>query len=276
LERELALRPDEVRVCILRAPGTNCDRETARCFRDLGVQVSVLRANELKGDAIELFDLLVIPGGFSYGDYVRAGALWAKRLFARFRDAILDHVESGRLLLGICNGFQVLVEAGLLPWTARDGRPTASLAVNASGRFECRWVVVRNENRGRCAFTSKIPQGALLKLPVAHSEGRFLLAEREAESNLRRLLENDQLVFRYADVEGSPARGVYPYNPNGSYEDIAGVCNEAGNVLGLMPHPERAFYPWQYASLLGEVRSLPGGSGRLLLESAVEYICSEL
>lgn len=269
------MRAEEVNVGILRAPGTNCDRETARCFRDLGARVSILRTNELRGDMLEIFDIFVIPGGFSYGDYVRAGALWAKRLMSKFRGALMRYVDSGKLLLGICNGFQVLIEAGLLPWTTGDGKPTASLAVNASGRFECRWVVLRNENRGRCAFTEKVPQGALLELPVAHSEGRFLFPEEEASSNFRRLLENDQLVFRYADLDGSPARGRYPVNPNGSYEDIAGVCNETGNVLGLMPHPERAFYPWQYASLLGGSSSLPSGNGRLIFESAVEHVCNK-
>lgn len=271
----MVLRPDEVRVCVLRAPGTNCDRETTRCFMDLGTRVSTLRANELRSDTLELFDLLIIPGGFSYGDYVRAGALWAKRLVAKFKDAIIDYVESGKLLLGICNGFQVLVEAGLLPWTTRDGKPVASLAINASGHFECRWVHVRNESRGRCVFTRKIAPNAILKLPVAHSEGRFLLAEDKAELTFKNLLENDQVVFRYADVSGSRAQGKYPYNPNGSYEDIAGICNEKGNVLGLMPHPERAFYPWQYTSLLGDARSLPLSNGRSLLESAVEYICNK-
>jgi len=262
-----------IRILVLRAPGTNCDEETARALREAGACVDVIHTNKLVKREVDLFQYhgLVLPGGFSYGDRVRAGAIWAKKLRAHIGDMLLRYAEEGRPILGICNGFQVLVELGLLPGWESSLEPQAALAPNTSARFEARWVYLRYEGSERCIFTRDIPRGAVLRMPVAHSEGRFLLAHDE---DLSRLISNGQLVFRYALPDGRPAEGAYPFNPNGSLFDIAGICNPKGTVLGLMPHPERAVYSWQLPESTSS--NLEGASvyadGWPIFASMVRYI----
>jgi phosphoribosylformylglycinamidine synthase I len=268
------LKREEIRVCVLRVGGTNCDAETRRAFEALSVRAEVVHANEMwRRRSMLDYDALVFPGGFAYGDYVRAGAIWAKWLMAKLGRELRVFVDENRPILGICNGFQVLVEAGLLP--AFEGislYPEAALATNLPPGYNCRWVSVRHESRGKCMFTSEIPQEKVLRLPVAHSEGRFIFPKEREKQCLEKLCENDQLVFRYCSSSGEYAQGVYPTNPNGSFHDIVGVCNPEGTVFGLMPHPERAFYWWQQPDWTGRKRICEYGDGKLVFESMINSL----
>jgi len=269
-----------VRVCILRTGGTNCDAETARAFREFGCRVEVVRGTQLlRGKILDQYDILVLPGGFSYGDYVRAGAIWSAELKVKLGFRLREYVASGRLVIGICNGFQVLAETGLLP--ALDGiseYPEMVIATNTSARYECRWTTrdeflyLKHESRGNCAFTRRIPLGKLVRIPIGHGEGRVLFPREKEQEYLRRLIENDQIVFRYAREDGSYPDGEYPYSPNGSFYDIAGICNPQGNVFGMMPHPERALYGWQLPDYTRMYEVPRYGDGALVFESAVEYV----
>ncbi len=257
----------EVRVLILRAPGTNCDWETKVAFEALGAKADVVTFNSVlrRRSMIFDYDIMVIPGGFSYGDFVRAGAIWGKRMTARLGAEIREFVRDGRVLLGICNGFQVLLESGLLP-----GKYVGvALAANASARYECRWTVLRYVNRGRCKALSHVPRGALLRVPVGHAEGRVVVA---SERDLRELVDDDLVILRYCKPDGSFADGEYPWNPNGSVYDIAGLCSLDGNVIGMMPHPERAFFRWQYPDWTRGEDADGFGDGHLILKSVVEYV----
>jgi phosphoribosylformylglycinamidine synthase I len=268
------MKREEIRICILRVGGTNCDAETKTAFEDLGVQAEVLHVNKVvKRRNLLDYNALVFPGGFSFGDYVRAGAIWAKWMLAKMGKELKAFVNEGRPILGICNGFQVLVEAGLLP--AFDGispYPEAALATNHPPGYNCRWVYIKHENKGKCIFTRKIPKGKVLRTPVAHSEGRFLFAKEKEKQYLERLYENDQLVFRYCTKDGEYAEGRYPINPNGSFHDIVGICSPEGTVFGLMPHPERAFYWWQQPDWTRQKLMLQYGDGKLIFESLIDYL----
>jgi phosphoribosylformylglycinamidine synthase len=269
---------EKIRVCILRTAGTNCDGETERAFKYLGVKAETLRFTKISDDLDE-FDAIVLPGGFSYGDYVRAGAIWGKEIHVKLGERFQEFVDGGKPVLGICNGFQVLVESGYLPaFHGVSERPEMSLATNISSRYECRWVseddylYLKHENSGSCVFTRKIRRDTLLRIPIGHGEGRVIFPKEEEDSYLKRLIDNDQLVFRYARSDGNYPDGEYPYNPNGSFFDIAGICNPRGNVLGLMPHPERAFFGWQLPDYYRLVDKPDYGDGKLIFESVIEYI----
>ncbi len=224
----------------MRAPGTNCDAETVAALEYCGAEAVVRHVNAFsRPKDLEEFNGLIFPGGFSYGDHVRSGVIMAKKFAAAMGKELEKFVDAGKPVLGICNGMQVLVEAGLVP-----GNIPAAMAANDSARFECRWVRLLVEPRGRCLFTKGL-SGTLL-MPVAHGEGRFSLEPGRAGELAEELKRNGQVIFRYCDEKGKPANRSYPFNPNGSIADIAGVANEEGNVLALMPHPERASFAWQY------------------------------
>jgi phosphoribosylformylglycinamidine synthase subunit PurQ / glutaminase len=221
-----------MKVGVVVFPGSNCDRDALHAARLAGAEAQPLwhETPDLHGS-----DVVVLPGGFAYGDYLRAGVL---ARFSPVMAAVTEHAAGGGLVLGICNGFQVLAEAGLLP---------GALLRNRSLRFEHRWVRLAVE-RHDTAFTGAIPRGALLRMPIAHGEGCYYLPE----DDLNALEARGGVVFRYAAPEG---------NPNGSERDIAGVISEAGNVCGLMPHPERAS-----EAILGS------DDGRLLFRSLIESV----
>ncbi|MDH5691169.1 MAG: phosphoribosylformylglycinamidine synthase subunit PurQ [Candidatus Bathyarchaeota archaeon] len=268
------MKKEKIRVCIMRVGGTNCDSETKRAFDDLGVKAEIVHLNEMvkKGNLLD-YNALVFPGGFSYGDYVRAGAIWAKGTQAKLRYDLIRFVGEGRPVLGICNGFQVLVEAGLLPgFEGISEYPEAALATNVPIGYHCNWVYIKYENSGKCLFAQKIQKGKVLRIPVAHAEGRFLFPKEKADRYLKRLYDNDQLVFRYCDENGKHANGVYPINPNGAFHDIAGICDSTGTIFGLMPHPERAYYGWQLPDWTKEEKMPKHGDGRLVFESMIEYL----
>jgi phosphoribosylformylglycinamidine synthase len=268
------MKREEIKVCVLRVGGTNCDSETKRAFEELGTQAEILHVNELvKRRNLLDYHVLVFPGGFAYGDYVRAGAIWAKWMLAKLDRELKAFVDENRPILGICNGFQVLVEAGLLPsFKGMSPYPEAVLATNFPPGYNCRWIYLRHENDGKCMFTWNIPKGKVLRMPVAHSEGRFMFAKEKEEQFLERLYENNQLVFRYCNKNGGYADGCFPANPNGSFHDIAGICNPEGTVFGLMPHPERAFYWWQQPDWTRQKHMSEYGDGKLIFESLVSYL----
>jgi phosphoribosylformylglycinamidine synthase len=250
-----AVRISPPRVMILHATGTNRDRDAALASELAGGAPEIVHVNQLLSNPRRLADyhMLVVPGGFSYGDDLGAGTLWALDLHRRLGDALAHFVAEGRPVLGICNGFQALVKAGLLPggdWGHGDQRPV-TLTYNASGHFECRWVYLAPNLHSACLFTTGLTEP--IYCPVAHGEGR-LIARDEAT---RQALMHDGLVaLTYAAADGGPA--AYPFNPNGSDMAIAGLCNPAGNVLGLMPHPENHIFAWQHPHFHAEQVGMDG------------------
>ncbi len=240
--------------------GTNCEEESFIAFRDSGFEPEYVHINLLKPGDLEKYNVLFIPGGFSAGDYVRAGAIFAARLKAKIWKDLKNFVDEGKIVMGVCNGFQVLIELGLLP--AVDGisdEPQAALMVNDSNKFECRWTYLRREND--TIFTSKVPE--VITLPVAHAEGKFVAPNKILE----KIEEQKQVVFRYVKPDSSKAD--YPWNPNGSMNDIAAITNPQGNVLGIMPHPERAFFWYQHPDWTRKKREK--GDGSLIFKSLIKY-----
>jgi phosphoribosylformylglycinamidine synthase len=273
---------DAVRVCVLRIEGTNNEQEMYYAFKRLGSSPELVHLKQLIGMDVKpteercLFDyhILMLPGGFSSGDYVRAGAILAARMKSALKSDLIEFVEQGYPVGGICNGFQALVELGLLPafYNTMSPVPEAALATNDSDRFECRPTLLKHENKGTCVFTSKLPEGKIIMNPSAHAEGKFLFPAEKQEEYYMRLLDNDQLVFRYVNERGEYAG--YPYNPNGSLYNIAGICNPQGNVFGMMPHPERAFYRFMHPDWSRTSFYPPAGKGdgRAIFESVLDYV----
>jgi len=252
------METSDINVCVLRIEGTNNEQEMYDAFKRLGAHAEMVHLNEFT--SLDKYQCLMIPGGFSSGDYIRAGAIFASRIRSTFGDELMDFVRSGYAVGGICNGFQVLVELGLLPgFAGEEGSVNACLSRNDSARFECRHSVLVHTPSENCAFTGLLPEGEQLVIPSAHAEGKLLL--EGGEKAYEKLEKNGQIVFKYADLEGNTDAG-YPWNPNGSPHNIAGICNERGNVFGMMPHPERAYF----------AQNKNGFSGRTVFESVVGYL----
>ena len=261
------------RVMILHAPGTNRDREAALACQLAGGAPEIVHINQLfAGErALEAYQMLVLPGGFSYGDDLGGGRLWANDLLLRLRAALDAFVAAGKPVMGICNGFQVLVKAGYLPGPAPVQR--ATLTFNRCAHFQCRWVRLRAQAQSACLFTRGLEEDILC--PVAHGEGRLVLPDEAA----RQALWHDGLValtYVATEDEGETdasrrvpvrAQAGYPANPNGSVDDIAGLCNAAGNVFGLMPHPEDHVFAEQHPQW---TRGLAGGLGIGLFRNGVK------
>jgi phosphoribosylformylglycinamidine synthase I len=268
------MKRSDIKVCVLRVGGTNCDAETQRAFQELGVQAETLQVSELiKRRNLLDYDILVFPGGFSFGDYVRSGVIFARHLSAQLGKEIESFVDQGRPILGICNGFQILVEYGLLPgFDGISAYPQATLSTNEPAGFKCKWVYLKQENRGNCAFSNVIPAGKTIRLPIAHGEGRLLFPKEKEQAILKKLIDDDMLVFRYCTKDGQSANGKYPVNPNGSFYDIAGICNKEGNIFGLMPHPERAIYWWEQPDWTSQPRNQHYGDGKLIFQSIIKKL----
>jgi phosphoribosylformylglycinamidine synthase len=255
----------KVKVIILRTAGTNCDEEAQYAFELCGAEVERVHINELLGKKKSLsdFHILTVPGGFTYGDDIAAGKILANELRFKLSEEMEGFVSDGKLAIGICNGFQILVKAGFLPAYNGKRDQTVTLTWNDSGKFEDRWIYLKKVGDERCIFTRGIDK--VITFPVAHSEGKFIARDEET---LKTLKEKGQVVFQYVDQEGNPAQ--YPFNPNGSMGDIAGICDPTGRIFGLMPHPERHAVPtqnplWTREGLKEE------GDGLIIFRNAVEF-----
>ncbi len=253
---------------ILRAAGTNCDGETAYAFQIAGAQTEFIHINRLLDDPglLERFQILAFPGGFSYGDDIAAGKILANQIVHHLGEPIRRFIDGGKPVVGICNGFQVLVKTDLLPGTlaGRSGQ-TATLTNNDSGRFVDRWVHLAPRS-SKCIWTAGIGP---IELPIAHGEGKFVPADESVRSAL---WENDQVALVYARPDGSPAAGQAPENPNGSIDDIAGVCDSTGLVFGLMPHPERHVDPLQHFAWTSRGKLPSEGDGLQIFRNAVKHV----
>jgi len=262
-------------VLILHATGTNRDREAAWACELAGAAPEIVHVNQLCAGERRLADyrMLVLPGGFSYGDDLGAGKLWAVTLRYRLGDDLAAFIAAGRPVLGICNGFQALVKAGLLPGVRDqngDDRltpgpcslaPDFTLARNASARFECRWVYLAPQPNSPCIFTRGLTEP--IYCPVAHGEGRFVARDARALADLEAA---GLVALRYVGPGGAAA--PYPWNPNGSQNDIAGICNPQGTILGLMPHPEDHIIEEQHPRYHHGER---GMAGLALFRNGVRY-----
>ncbi len=249
----------KIKTLILRAPGTNCDEETAFAFQQAGAEISLVHIGQLirREKHLKDYQIMVFPGGFTYGDDLGAGRVLANEIRLKFRADLERFVESGYLILGICNGFQVLVKAGILP--GLKSRQGLTLTTNDSGRFECRWVYLSANSNSKCIFTRGIDR---LYLPIAHGEGKVI-------ATADTLGELDKTLY-YTDENGNRSAG-YPYNPNGSMENIAGICDNTGRIFALMPHPERHINPSQHPRwLTGEAGKQ--GDGLKIFQNAVDWI----
>jgi phosphoribosylformylglycinamidine synthase I len=269
-EETTFMRP---KALILFATGTNRDHDAAQALEHAGAQAEIVPLQSLRQSSLSWDDyqMLVIAGGFSYADALGAGKLLALDLQHYFLAQVSNFVAAGKPVIGICNGFQALVKSGILPDPSADpAQPSATLTFNQGGHFECRWVTLLPISQV-CVWTRDLIEP--LECPVAHGEGNFVVRDEAAVNSL---CKNDQVALVYARPDGSPASGEYPFNPNGSVLDIAGICNPAGNVLGLMPHPEDHVFPFQHPQWSRHGGSDPTGlnsvhSALPLFQNGVRY-----
>jgi len=253
----------KVRVLLLRAPGTNCDVETAFAFEQAGALTTTAHVNRLiDGDErLADYQILAIPGGFSYGDDISAGKVLANELRLRLGDEVRRFIDGGGLILGICNGFQALVKSGFFSAPSAENTQPFTLTDNDSACFECRWVNLAVNPESQCVFTRGIERMAL---PVAHAEGKVVV-EDDA------MPERNMALF-YTDEHGNREAG-YPHNPNGSDLDIAGVCDDTGRVFALMPHPERFIRRTQHPRWT-RLDGPETGDGLRIFQNAVDWATS--
>ncbi len=262
-------------VLVLTGYGINCDDETAYAFEYAGAKSKILHINDIIADPALLaeFQIFAFPGGFSYGDDTGSGRALANRIKNNLTDEFRRFLERDTLMLGICNGFQVMANLGIVP--ALDvmlGEATISLEHNRTSRYECRWVDLKAGSGCPSVFTRGIES---LHVPVAHGEGNFYAAP----DMLQRIEARHLVALRYIKPDGTPAGGEFPYNPNGSLSDIAAVCDRSGRIMGMMPHPERGIFitqrdDWTRIKETGkrEGKTLPETSdGLKIFENAVNY-----
>lgn len=240
------------KVAILFAPGTNFDEETKYAFEKAGAAADVLPMTEVlaKPKILRKYQILDFPGGFSYGDDLLAGKIWANQVRIYLTAEIDKFLKKGRLIIGICNGFQVLMRTGLLPGFGQLHK-TTGLIYNKKQKFECRWIKL-SLKPSRCVFlkNANIETG---ELPVQHGEGRFVVSGSKI---LRKLIDDKQVVFQYINKKGKLTDG-YPDNPNGSTFAIAGICDATGQIFGMMPHPEHYVEEWQHPNFRREKLESP-------------------
>lgn len=252
------------KVLILRAPGTNCDQETGFAFQLAGAEPTYVHVNQLLEAPAILAEhqILCLPGGFSYGDDIAAGRILASQFQSRLSDVIGEFHSKDKLILGICNGFQILIKTGFLLPNDDQGLP-ANLTWNDSGRFIDCWVNLK-ANDEKCVFLKGIDQ---MYLPIAHAEGKFVT---RTDSILDQLADNNQLALKYCRPGGLNGQVPFPHNPNGSTAHVAGVCDESGRIFGLMPHPERHIDPTHHPRWTREgLKEV--GDGLALFQNAVNY-----
>ncbi|MFA5143041.1 MAG: phosphoribosylformylglycinamidine synthase I [Candidatus Omnitrophota bacterium] len=265
------------KVIVLRTAGTNCDKETAFAFGAAGAATDLVHINELTSRKKMLRDyrILALPGGFTYGDDVASGKILANELKFKLEEALQEFIAGGKLIIGICNGFQILVKAGLLPNLSGDFQTIeATLTLNDSNKFEDRWVYLKrptsSQRQTRCVWTAGID--GIIELPVAHGEGKFI---PRGDETFKMLDREGLIALRYVDANGR--RASYPFNPNGSTGDIAGICDRTGRVFGLMPHPERhiSFYQGPRWTRAGR-KTRKEGDGFAIFRNGVEFVKKHL
>jgi phosphoribosylformylglycinamidine synthase I len=254
---------------VLTGFGINCDYETQYAFHLAGAKGDRVHLNDLIADKsmLDRYNILAIPGGFSFGDDIASGKVLANRMRYALGDELRKFVDDGKLVIGICNGFQVLTKMGLLPGLDGDRKQQVTVAFNDSGKFEDRWVTLKHDRKSKCVFTEGLDT---IELPVRHGEGKFIPKDK---ATLNKLRKQGCVVLRYIGPNGDAA--TYPHNPNGSIDDIAGICDTTGRIFGLMPHPEaflvRTNHPrWTRTTLPEE------GAGRIFFDNAVKHIKANL
>jgi phosphoribosylformylglycinamidine synthase len=255
---------------ILRTAGTNCDYETRYALEKAGADVDLVHVNQLVKDKglLSSYHIFVLPGGFTYGDDIAAGKVLANQLRHHLLNELTRFVDDGKLVIGICNGFQVLIKMGLLPGingtqpSFNEYQQEFTLTHNDSNKFEDRWVYLKS-------FSDKsvfIDKDCILYVPIAHAEGKFVAGNEE---ELEALGKSGQIIFKYVDKDGNIAN--YPWNPNGSLDNIAGICDSSGRVIGMMPHPERYIEPTQHPRWTREGLKAEG-DGLAIFRNAVNYV----
>ncbi len=259
------------RTCVLLAAGINRDMDALNAFNMAGASCERVHINSLaeRKGSLKRYDILMLPGGFSFGDDIASGKVLANKLKYKLLDEILDFALAGKLIFGVCNGFQVMVKLGLLPGLGGDYKSQrTTLTFNDSGKFEDRWVHLKADPASKCIFTKGIED--LIYVPVCHGEGKFMVDSKET---LEELKNNGQVAVTYVDSAGFLAG--YPYNPNGSVENIAGICDPTGRIFGMMPHPENftlgLHHPtWARGGIPRE------GAGLIFFQNAVNYVKKNL
>jgi phosphoribosylformylglycinamidine synthase I len=260
-----------VRVLVLTGFGINCDAETEFAFRRAGARSERAHLNDLIAEPSALLDyhILAVPGGFSFGDDIASGKVLANRLRYKLGEALQEFIANGKLAIGICNGFQVLVKMGMLPYTNSRFEQTVTLTHNESGRFEDRWVHLIKPSDTRCVWLEGVDA---LDLPVRHGEGKFMTCDAATLDGLR---QNGQIALRYATPNRLAASGTFPANPNGSIDDVAAICDPSGRLFGLMPHPEAYVTRTQHPRWTRE--QLPeDGAGLRIFQNAVQFAESRM
>lgn len=254
----------KVKAIVLRAAGINCDMETEHALDSAGAEADSVHINRMieNKNLLNDYQILVFPGGFSYGDDVAAGRILANQTKHHLHGAIKRFIDDGKLVLGICNGFQVLVKAGLLPGNGSTGsEQTVTITYNDSGKFEDRWVYLSPQT-DRCVF---IDSETRIYLPVAHGEGKVVA---KTGDEIERLKSDGYIAFKYVDKDGNESG--YPVNPNGSAASIAGLTDKTGRVMGLMPHPERFMRVTQHPHWT-RLNRTGDGDGMIIFSNAVKY-----
>lgn len=253
---------------ILRTAGTNCDAETAHAFELAGADSELIHINRLlkEPQSLDEYQILALPGGFSYGDDIAAGRILANQIAHHLSEPFHRFVEAGKPIIGICNGFQVLIKTDLLPGpiAGRSGQ-SCTLTHNDCGRFVDRWVHL-SPRANNCIWTAGLSN---LELPIAHGEGKFIISDEKIR---QAMWENQQVAMVYVKEDSSPAGGIFPDNPNGSMDDIAGVCDSSGLVFGLMPHPERYVDALQHPAWTRKRPPIMGGQGLALFHNALRHV----
>ena len=255
-----------INALVLTGFGINCDNETAHALAVAGAKAERVHLNDIREapDTLKRYHILAVPGGFSFGDDVASGRILANRLRYALGDYLRQFVDDGKLVIGICNGFQVLVKMGMLPMLDGEFKQDVTLTHNNSGRFEDRWVSLKIDPNTKCVWLRDIKR---LELPIRHGEGKFIAQDDLVMDALK---SGGHIALRYCRRDGEPAHGEFPDNPNGSQDDIAGICDATGRIFGLMPHPEayidRHHHPRWYRETLPEE-----GAGLQVFRNAVAY-----
>lgn len=260
------------KVIIMSGYGMNSEMETKFAFDQVGGEAEIVHINDvIDGEKkLENYQILALPGGFTYGDDTGSGNAYANKMRNNLWDAVSKFITQDKLVIGICNGCQVIANLGLIPGF-EYGKRQIGMMHNASARFECRWVDIKVAS-DKCVWTGDMD---MIRCPVAHGEGRFVLEDEV----LRKIKDDDQVAFKYVRDDGSPAGGEFPFNPNGSVEDIAAICDPSGRIMGIMPHPERnlSFYNQNDWPLLKEAARREGrkvpeeGQGLQMYRNGVNY-----